>query len=563
MREHSSLIQNNVPVFLRGTNIRLYRFPSISETVNILRGVDGARFDFQPETQGLNPRRSVKVPALLLVAAASLHFASYDITRQPVTTDVAFFLYFAGRTAAGSLPYLDFVDFKTPLAVFAGALGHLAGGLYAVRIEYLFFAALSAAAAGLVHLHLFNRRQGAAWIGLLAFCGFNLLGLMPSIGNMPKQLTLLCAALGLLAANRGKWLIAGLLTLLAFMDWQPGGALACAALLVTALLGPGRGRALLRSLAGMIMGAAAFFLFFLANGGLAAFVRLAFLAPFVRPAAEGGAGLLGRLERIWRLLEADCRKEMWIVYAAFAGFLLYPFILVRLKRRRACTFPFGVGCAFYHYGIVLWTLYDFQGHGDLYIALGSLAFFGALPLIAIYYTIQGALLRYLQHRRRRRTYRILKPALFTAALVVMAVLARPSLMKDGWRIGEPKGPAACTLSEQREVSGMIQRAFADGRLAFLDYSEVLYLAEMKDALGFVYFDPVIFHSVKEEGESKADTLIRHLDRAAPDGIVVPQRSRVRHWPKSRMTKWLKSRGYRPRRFTSNEGGYSVVVWSVR
>lgn len=511
----------------------------------------------------MNPRRSVKVPALLLVAAASLHFASYDITRQPVITDVAFYLYFAARTAAGSLPYLDFVEFKTPLAIFAGALGHLAGGLNAVRIEYLFFAALSAAAAGLVHLHLFNRRQGAAWIGLLTFCGFNLLGLMPSIGNMPKQLTLLCAVLGLLAANRGKWLIAGLLALLAFMDWQPGGALACAALLVTALLGPCRGRALLRSLAGMSLGAAAFVLFFLVNGGLVPFVRLAFLAPFARTAAEGGDVLHGHLERIWRLIKADCRGEMWIVYAALAGLVFYPFILVRLKRRRACTFPVGWGCAVYHYGIVLWTLYDFQGHGDLYIALGSLAFFGALPLIAVYYGIQGALARYLQRRRRGRTYRILRAVLFGTALVVMAALARPSILKEGRRIGEPKGPVAYTLSEQREVSGMIFRAFTDGKLAFLDYPEVLYLAKMKDALGFVYFDPVIFHSVKEEGESKADTLIRHLGRAAPDGIVVPQQSRVRHWPKTRMTKWLKSRGYRPRRFTSGEGGYSVVVWSVR
>ena len=183
------------------------------------------------------------------VAAAGLHYASYDVARQPIVTDVSFYLYFAQRVAAGDVPYVDFFEHKTPLAVFVGAalyrLGEALGvdPLLAIRVGYLCLASLIGGVLFLLYRRLCRDRPGGGWIALLVLCAFPLLGLMPAIGNIPKLLAVLGAGGAMLLVGRRQWLWAGVCAGIAALDWQPAGLLAGLGVLVAAGARDGRARA--------------------------------------------------------------------------------------------------------------------------------------------------------------------------------------------------------------------------------------------------------------------------------------------------------------------------------
>ena len=61
-------------------------------------------------------------PIALAVLLCAIHFASFDVSTQPIVTDVRYFLYYAWRVAEGAIPHLDFFENKPQLSTFAGAL---------------------------------------------------------------------------------------------------------------------------------------------------------------------------------------------------------------------------------------------------------------------------------------------------------------------------------------------------------------------------------------------------------------------------------------------------------
>ncbi len=145
----------------------------------------------------------------MALAVSASHFASFDIFTRPIVTDVRFFLYYAWRVTEGAVPHLDFFENKPQLATFAGALlyelGEFAGvdPLLAIRFGYL-----AIAAAGGVLVFWIFRRLGrgsttAGLLGLLAYCSFGLLGVLPAVGNVPKLLTAVLASAAALLAGRG------------------------------------------------------------------------------------------------------------------------------------------------------------------------------------------------------------------------------------------------------------------------------------------------------------------------------------------------------------------------
>lgn len=77
---------------------------------------------------GFFPQRSLNGAWLgLMLLAAGLHFASFEVVETPIELDVAFFLYFAERAAQGAVPNVDFLEYKTPLAIFVGAWAYRTG----------------------------------------------------------------------------------------------------------------------------------------------------------------------------------------------------------------------------------------------------------------------------------------------------------------------------------------------------------------------------------------------------------------------------------------------------
>ena len=183
--------------------------------------------------------------SLLALALAAAHFASFDVVTRPIVTDVRFFLYYAWRVAEGAVPHLDFFENKPQLSTFVGALLFQIGDfaeldpLLAIRIGYLSIAS----AGGVLSFWIFRRlgrgSTTAGFLGLLAYCSFGLLGVMPAIGNVPKLLVAVLASVAALLAQDRRWFWAGFVGALAFMDWQIGaGGRPMASLPLSVLAGP-------------------------------------------------------------------------------------------------------------------------------------------------------------------------------------------------------------------------------------------------------------------------------------------------------------------------------------
>jgi hypothetical protein len=497
---------------------------------------------------------------LLFFGAGALHFASFDFRRQPVFTDISFFLYFSSRIAQGGVPYLDFFENKTPLAFLAGAWLHLAGGalgvdpLYAIRVGFLLSTTAAATALAVTTARVHHDRIAAGWIGLVMVCGFNLLGQLPATGNVPKIIGLLAATMAMLAVRTRRWLWAGACAAVAGMDWQPLGVLAGAGVVLAGLAGPERLRSVGRAIAGIALAALPLLAYLAVHGALGPFFRMAVWGSFNKAAADP-VTLDERLGTIWSFIVVYCGHVMWLVWAAGVGAVLFLVHLVR--RRRTSEGPFLVGLATYHYGILAFSAVDFQGRGDLMILEGTLAFFAAI-------TVAGA---YLALLRRLRAVtgvpgRWARGAYGLASAALLVVLVQPSFLRRGWRVNTPAiGPARVTLEAQRQVAGRFVDAVPAGRVAFLKKQEVLFLSGRANALPFVYWNLANSLYWRAPGEERFDTLARLLRDGDLDAMVLPW-ARPPRLRRSDFDEWL-ARHYIPARISSDDGTYSLVVWIRR
>jgi hypothetical protein len=397
-------------------------------------------------------------------------------------------------------------------------------------------------------------RVAAGWIGLAVVCGFNLLGQLPATGNVPKIIGLLAATVAMLAVRTRRWLWAGACAAVAGMDWQPLGVLAGAGVVLAGLSGPERRRSVGRAIAGMALAALPLLGYLALHGGLGAFFRMAVWGSLNKAAADP-VTLYERLATIWSFIVVYCGNVMWLVWAAGIGALLFLVHLVR--RRRTEGWPFLVGLATYHYGIVAFSAVDFQGRGDLMILEGTLAFFAAIAVAGAYL----ALLRPFPAvtgvggRWAHGAYAL-------ASAVLLIVLVQPSFLRRGWRVNTPAiGPAGVTLAAQRQVAGRFLAVVPEGRLAFLKKQEVLFFSGRANALPFVYWNLANSLYWRQPGEERFDTLSRLLRNGDLDAIVLPWRRSPR-LRRSDFDEWL-ARHYIPARISSDDDTYSLVVWIRR
>ena len=211
---------------------------------------------------------------LMAVALSIAHFASFDVFSRPIVTDIRFFLYYAWRVTEGAVPHLDFFENKPQLSTFVGASLYQIGDfadvdpLMAIRVGYLAIAAASGVLSFWIFRRLGHGSTTAGLLGLLAYCSFGLLGVMPSIGNVPKLLVAVLASTTALLAHDRRWFWAGFAGALAFMDWQIGAIVWLGAFTSAALFENPRRPALLAVAAGGAAGLAPFLLYYSLNGAL-------------------------------------------------------------------------------------------------------------------------------------------------------------------------------------------------------------------------------------------------------------------------------------------------------
>ena len=140
----------------------------------------------------------------LCLALLAGHFASFAPSRTPLFTDIRYFVYYAGRVAAGEVPHRDLFAVKTQLATVVGAGFHALGDglgldpLLAIRIGFLALACLTAVLGVVVFRELARDRletgraglSGGALggaLGALASCSFGLLGALAFVGRTRRR----------------------------------------------------------------------------------------------------------------------------------------------------------------------------------------------------------------------------------------------------------------------------------------------------------------------------------------------------------------------------------------
>jgi len=463
---------------------------------------------------GAGDKTSLDAWTLAAGVLALAHFLAFPWRVHPLVTDVRHFVYFAQQTAAGALPHLDLFDNKTQLATFAGAILVRLGGLvgldpvYAIRLGYLALAALGATLAFQVQRHLFGRLAAGAF-GLACVAAFALLGLLPAIGNIPKLLMAVMAAVTALCARRGAWMAAGAAGSLAALDWQIG-ALALIGALVASLREDRWRRA--RAVGGLAGGTALVVVPMAAvyawRGALGPLVRQTVMASLFRAAATR-ARTSGHDEwhRRWGVVTSGCGHEVWLLAVALAGGVLFLRCLLRTAddpaRRRLLT-----TLAVYHYGVVAYSLWDFQVYGDLFILLHSVAFFAAVAASGIDRLVQSS--ARLSARGRQVGTAI--------ALVAAFAVARPWIPRGRLRVpGYEAGP---TLADQADLATHIDPLLASGGTAVLGPSEQLVLTRRRNPVPVVYWNaPAYAYYRSSPEEDRFTTLRRLLDGAGVTRVV--------------------------------------------
>jgi hypothetical protein len=444
--------------------------------------------------------------AVLLVV---LHFARFFDPNGAVLTDTRYFTYFATLVADGGVPHLDFFDNKTQLASLAGGvlvkLGRAVGGdaLVSIRIGYLGLTALGGVLAFLFFRLIGRGNSLIALLGALPYLGFTYIGALPATGNVPKLIMIVAATGAALAVARRRWWLAGAVAAIAPMDWQIG-LFVCIGVVVAAQLDEERRTAVPATLLGGTAMALLFVGYFGINGALEPFLSQTIAASFERGASAGGPLL--KLEGIERRILWHAGQELWLVALAVIGMGLLPrwLFVPGLRPQRG---PIAV-LAVYHYGVVGFSLIDFQGSGDTMLLLHSLAFFAGVSLIGTFVSLARLPLG-------SRSTTVLQLAMVGLVLaIVRPAIAVPAILST------PDAPGGLTLHKQLEFVERLRPILRDKRLVVLGPSELLMLGEFEHESIFVFWNTAAaFEYQRLRGRRFEDPLADFIAHHAPDVII--------------------------------------------
>lgn len=483
---------------------------------------------------------------LLATLVACAHLLRFDVAQTPIVTDVRYYVYFAERVADGAVPHRDFFDNKTQLATMLGA-GLVAAGrslgidtLLAMRAGYLALTGIAALLLFTIHRRLYAGSCAAGLAGMLCYLGFSLLGFLPAIGPLPKLAMGVAASLAALLAQRGWWTVAGALGAVAFLDWQIG-VLAGLAVFVAALCEPERPVAkAIRAAAGGLGVLAATGVYFAAHGALGVGWKQVVLTSLARgESALAGKTFTGRLAQIHETLLVACPGHAWLAVVGVAGMLVFPLLARRHWRSDARRLVIALGV--FHYGIVAFSLADYQAYGDLFALLASVAFFAGVAANELLRLARRAV-------AEPRTGRAVAVAAVVLAVVVLRV-GRPRL---DIVLPDEIARGAATLEEQRSVARAIVRDTDGLRTVFVNCPEQLYLTGRTNPVPFGFWNRATSSYFRRDAEERPfESARRLIDAARPDAIVCAT-PRLEN-------DLVKSGAWERRELTAERGAYGVVL----
>ncbi len=445
---------------------------------------------------------------LLATALVVAHFAGMYDANQSLVTDTRYYTHFAFEIADGAVPHRDFFGNKTQFtAMFAGlqvAVANLLGfdALVFLRVVSLALAALGAVLLFALHREIQGGDAVAAWLGFLPYLGFAYIGTLAATGPVPKLLMALGATAAALLVARGRWFAAGLASAIAPIDWQIG-LFACFGVFVAAALDEQPKRALVRSVFAVAIVGGAFVLYFALAGALDVMLAQTVGASFARGAEAGGP--LFKFAGIGTRLAMNAPGENGLIAIGIVGLLVFPFWL-RSPRFAAYRQPIVV-MAIYHYGVLAFSLVDFQGSGDTMLLLHSFAFFAGVSFVALWLVLSS----------RIPTERL---SLSTLVIVALALLLVRPVVRDFPVVEAPDAPLGVTLEDQRTLARRLQARAGDRPMLVLGPTELLVLEDFEHETIFHFWnDATRFEYARTRGLEDEDLLAALVDEVKPDFIV--------------------------------------------
>jgi hypothetical protein len=395
--------------------------------------------------------------ALALIAAALL-FTQFSV-KGNLSRDESIYTYGGQQLVDGVPVYQGIFDPKPPLPTFLTALGLGAGRvadvdeLHAARLEFFLFSLLTVGAIYLLGLRLW-RSPVAALAGAVTFSCFRGFAGDALAGPGAKTPGVLLSVIALLLLVERRWFWAAFAGSLAYLDWQPLGIYALAAVAAAFLLEEERWKKAGLAIAGAAIPLAATVLYLAIAGDLSQFIDASWTFPAT--GLKRGSETLGqRLDTIVNVVNASYHFGRILFWG---GLALLPAVLWRRRIAR----PAAAIVLATLLGFVALTLTDFQGYPDL---------FPLLPYAAIGIGGVGAVA--VAERGRLAT------ATAAVAIAALVALALTSYLNAKDR----KMP----LTKQRALAHRVERLVAPGeRFYSLGDPTLLVLTRQRNPTRWIY-----------------------------------------------------------------------------
>jgi hypothetical protein len=290
-----------------------------------------------------------------------------------LSRDLAIYSYAGQQVFEGVPPYLGILNRAGPLAHLIPAVGvagaRVAGfeDLLGIRVLFMLIAVACVCVVYLLARDLFSSRLAgvAAAAAFLSFYGFIEYASNGPREKTPMVLFLLCAFLAIV--NR-RWFAAGISVSLTALIWQPAFLVGMAAVITTviALRGTERFQASTRFIAGGLVPATFFIIYFAAAGALREFFD-AFL--LINAKYSEGDLLLPKIAEKWGTMQRGYGVSLWVLVGGLAALTILTLGGLRREGWRApARIPVvAIGAA--SLVALAWTFRDFNSWPDAFVLL--------------------------------------------------------------------------------------------------------------------------------------------------------------------------------------------------
>ncbi|HVF89483.1 MAG TPA: DolP-mannose mannosyltransferase [Blastocatellia bacterium] len=424
--------------------------------------------------------RGLRAQFLIVVVATGVVYSQVRFTELSEKGDTAIWDYIAQVISRGGVPYRDVVDNKAPLSAYIGAAAILVArpfglrDIYALRLAYIFLAALTVGATFLAAMLFFESRS-IAILSTLVMLTFNSFIISNSTGIQPKTVMVLFGLVALCASVKDRPFASGAAGMCSALCWQPGLLFNAAAFIAeTDYFRRWRNRRIAALALGCLLPLAACIIYFKAAGALKDFYTWTIDYNTSVYAPRGLRSPDRTLQVFLRALLRSYSKEAAYFSIGLAGYIMAIFAALYRKsapalhgsQKQAILVAPSIYLAF--------CFINLQGAADLIPLLPFVAIFSAFALWSFISWIAGMVARHSSARSGERVRQL-------AFIGLICLICVVSLFD---KIGHRRTPSL--LDQDAEIARMKDLLMPGDEIFINGPLEILVLSGLPNASRYIY-----------------------------------------------------------------------------